>query len=202
MSCMVPKANVWMSRSVGLDHAVNTISRWFQKNTNGYSERALLIPKKGELSSPEPALAQYISNGNIGSTKGRSATSGGPVLAIGPTWQLLETALSLADNQALGVIEHIPGANAGWAAAAGAIDLETGEPTPDIPTQMREALVRLHDAGYNGYHRREPYFRARFGPPIETLRANGYSFDFVASYLIALGGGRAHSLEDLRKIYR
>lgn len=151
---MVPKTNVWMSRSVGLDHAVDTISRWFQKNADGYSERALLIPIKGELSSPEPALAQYISNGNIGSIKGRSASSGGPVLAIGPTWGLLETALGLADDQALGVIEHIPGANAGWAAAVGAIDLETGESTPDVPAQMRQALVSLHDAGYNGYHRR------------------------------------------------
>lgn len=199
---MVPIANVWMSRSVGLDYAVDTISRWFQENAQGYSERALLIPMKGELSSPGPALAQYISNGNTESTKGRSASSGGPVLAIGPTWGLLETALGLADDHALGVIEHIPGANAGWAAAVGAIDLETGESTPDVPTQTREALVRLHDAGYNGYHHREPYFRTQFGSPIETLRGNGYSFDFVASYLIALGGGRAHSLEDLRKIYR
>lgn len=199
---MAPTANVWISRDIGLDSAVGKIAGWFQRNSDNYQKRALLIPQKADVAHPDPILAQYISNGNVGSLKGTSATPGGPVLALVPTHKLLSVAVHLADGQLLGVVEHAPGEVAGWATATGALNLATGEPTPKAPPQIRAALEDLHDAGYNGYARsREPFFKNLYTPPIETLVGAGYSFDFVASYLAAMSD-HPRDWDDLKKIYR
>jgi hypothetical protein len=90
----------------------------------------------------------------------------GPVLAYCTDIRLLAKAVAAADGQVLGVIEWIDGEMAGWAAATGAIDLRTGEPTPAVPAEIHEALVELDEAGYNGYHRgQERFFATKyFGP--------------------------------------
>jgi hypothetical protein len=106
---MTPTANVWISREHGLNRAVEKVSGWLRTHGTGYANRATLIPIKGELSEAEPALAEFISNGNVGSLKGKAAMAGGPVLVLGPTLELLETAIRLADGHALGLVEHIPG---------------------------------------------------------------------------------------------
>lgn len=199
---MAPTANVWISRSQGIERAVGKVAEWFRCNSNNYERRALLTPQKGDVANPNPILAQYISNGNVGSLKGKSATAGGPVLALGPTHKLLATAIHLANGQALGVVEHGAGEVAGWAAATGALNLDTGEPTPEAPPQIRAALEDLHAAGYNGYARsKEAFFKNLYTPPIETLVDAGYSFEFVASYLAALSDYPT-DWDDLKKIYR
>ncbi|HXN92784.1 MAG TPA: hypothetical protein VN906_15015 [Candidatus Sulfotelmatobacter sp.] len=199
---MAPINNVWVSRQNGLDVAVEAASDWLDQNAANYSRRALLIPIKGELSGAKGPLAEYISNGNVGSLKGDATTPGGPVLALGPTLKLLDTAISLADRQALAVVEHTPNSLDGWAAATNALNLETGEPTPGVPAEIHEALVQVQKAGNNGYpKRKEPYFAAMVEPPIEMLIEHGYSANFVASYLVALGVFGS-SAQDLKKIYR
>ncbi|WP_157171957.1 hypothetical protein [Nocardia higoensis] len=178
------------------------VSAWLCENSDSYPERSLLIPQENGLDRSEPNVAAYISNGNIGSVKSKTAVAGGPVLALVPTLDLLEDAVHLADGQALGVVEHAEGEISGWAAATSALNLETGEPSDDVPPTIREALEDLHSAGYNGYGRnRETYFKNLYGPPIKILTRSGYSFDFISSYLVALGG-HARSMSDLKKIYR
>jgi hypothetical protein len=57
-----------------------------------------------------------------------------------------------------------------------------------VPAEIHHAQIELRDAGYNGYHRdRERYFAAQYFPPIEKLMAAGYTYRFVAGYLVALG---------------
>lgn len=59
-----------------------------------------------------------------------------------------------------------------------------------MPGEIHEALVELRDAGYNRYHRdRERYSAAQYFPPIDNLRAAGYTYRFVAGYLVTLGIG-------------
>ncbi|WP_280200592.1 hypothetical protein [Nocardia cyriacigeorgica] len=195
-------SNIWISQAQGLDRAVAKVADWFRRNADRYDQRALLAPQKNNLRSPKPALAQYISNKNVGSRKGTQANAGGPVLAYVPTLEVLEDAIHLADGQALGVVEWVPGEMSGWAAATNALDLETGEPTPGVPPDIAAALEDLHRAGYNGYGRsKETYFKNLYTPPIRTLVESGYAFDFVASYLVALGR-HASSMDDLKKIYK
>jgi hypothetical protein len=194
--------NAWVSRQIGLDVAVKTAADWLRENGTNYGKRALLIPLKGELSGAQGALGDYIANGNIGSEKGKQADRGGPVLALGPTLKLLDTAIRTADGQPLAIVEHIPNSLDGWAAATGAINLATGESTPRVPDEI-EALVDLQREGDNGYPtpRKGTSYGIMVKSLIAKLKEHGYSGEFVATYLVALGlfGSTA---ENLLKIYR
>jgi hypothetical protein len=124
------------------------------------------------------------------------------VLAYYPDINGLADAVRLAHEQPLGVIEFHAGEVAGWAAATNAIDLTTGEPTPNVPDEIHAALVELRDAGYEGFHRdRERYFRTKYFPPIDTLLAAGYKYRFVAGYLVALGIDGKNADQYLKRIY-
>lgn len=176
--------------------------RWLRSQDSPWGQRALLIPNKGTLHSiTNAAVKKYAENNNVGANRGTSASSGGPVLALSPDYKLLESAVHLAGANPLAVVEHIPGEIAGWAACTGAVDLATGEPTPPVPDEIAELLQDLDEAGYNGYHRKEEFFRAKFQGPISGLIAAGYDYRFVASYLIALGAS-SQRVDDLKKIYK
>lgn len=100
------------------------------------------------------------------------------------------------------MIEFFPDEVAGWAAATNAVNLDTGKPTPSVPDAIHEALVELRNAGYNGYHRdRERYFAAQYFPPIDKLMAAGYTYRFVAGYLVALGIDGKNANEYLKRLY-
>lgn len=147
-------------------------------------------------------MQAFAANGNLHSGRGKPGEPGGPVLAYRPDIELLADAVALAEGQPLGVIECFPGEVAGWAAATNAINLDTGEPTPSVPAEIREALLELRDAGYNGYHRdRERYFAAQYFPPIDKLLVAGYAYRFVAGYLVALGIDGKNAGEYLKRIY-
>jgi hypothetical protein len=71
-----------------------------------------------------------------------------------------------------------------------------------VPAGIHDALVELKEAGYNGYHRdREPFFAAKYFPPIDKLLAAGYDYNFIASYLVALGVDGKSVGDDLKRIY-
>jgi hypothetical protein len=170
---------------------------WLRENSANYSKRTLLIPIKGELSGAEGALGDYIANGNIGSEKGKQAERDGPVLALGPTLKLLDTAIRTADGQSLAIVEHIPHSLDGWAAATGAINLATGESTPRVPDEIHEALVDLQREGNNGYPtpRKGTSYGTMVKSLIAELKEHGYSGEFVATYLGGPGRVRQHRRE-------
>ena len=191
--------NAWTSRHFdGLDDAVDRTAKWLRDNGTNYGKRALLLPQKGDLSSPAPALVRY-GLGNVGSLRGTQARRGGPVLVLGS--EMLDTAIKLADGNALAAIAHIPGEVDGWAAATGAFDLRTGEPTPDVEPSIREAIEAVHDAGYNGYSKSDRSLMTRIDTDLRHIAAVGYSFRFLTSYLVALGANR-RTVADLEKIYQ
>lgn len=77
----------------------------------------------------------------------------------------------------------------------------TGERHPGVPDDVSEALEDLYDAGYNGYHQRGAFFTAKREQPIATLRGAGYSYPFVAGYLLALGAPACRVGEGLKNVY-
>jgi len=176
--------------------------KWLYENGKRYDRRALLLPYKGDLNWGGKHLQAYAANKNVGSRKGKRGDPGGPVLAFVPDLEILERAIQLADKQVIGVVERAPGHMEGWAAATKAINLATGERHPGVPDEIHETLDELERAGYNGYHRdREPYFAAHYFPPIDKLLEAGYRYDFVASYLLALGSFASRVGEHLKRIY-
>jgi hypothetical protein len=197
-----PFDNAWLPCEVDLDLCVGAMAEWLSENAEHYNSHALVLAHTGELKWAGEYLKAYAANGNAESHRGSRAEQGGPVLAYVPDMELLERAVRLADNQVLGVVEHAPGRMEGWAAATKALNLLTGERHPGVPDDIHEALTDLKRAGYNGYRRdREPYFANLYFPPIDKLMAMGYSYDFVASYLVALGAFGRSVGADLKRIY-
>jgi hypothetical protein len=195
-----PTAAAW----VPIDGEARLIVRWIAEHApdDTYARRALFVPQKRDLDMADGAIQAFGANGNVGSVRNPHISRGGPVLAYRPDVRLLAHAVAAAEGQVLGVIEFSPGEIAGWAAATNAVDLTTGEPTPSVEPEIRDALAELHYAGYNGYHRdREPFFAAKYFPPIDVLLAAGYSYKFVASYLVGLGSFGERVGDDLKRIY-
>lgn len=195
-----PAAAAWQPMNAD-DRA---IVRWIAENVDNaaYNRRVLLIPQQRDLKYASAEIQSFGATGNVGSSRSPHVNRGGPVLAYRPDVRQLGRAVAAAGGQALGVIEFAPGEIAGWAAATNAIDLTTGEPTASVPDEIHSALADLHTAGYNGYHRdREAYFAAHYFPPIDVLLEAGYSYAFVASYLVALGAHGESVGDDLKRIY-
>ena len=197
---VAPSTNVWISRGVDLDRAVEVVAAGRADAGENYERRGLVVPRKGDLRHPSPAVERFIANGNVGSSGSLSVRTGGPVLALAPTLELLADAVGLADGNALGVVEHVSGEVAGWAAAVGAIDLTTGAPAPEVNPALREAFESIHDAGNNGYSVSDSSLRQRIDEDLTLLVQEGVSFTFLAGYLVGLGAG-GHRLDGLKRIY-
>ncbi|ORA70446.1 hypothetical protein BST25_18945 [Mycobacterium heidelbergense] len=178
------------------------MARWLHDNGKNYDRRALVLPYKGDLNWGGKHPQSYVANKNVGSRKGKHGESGGPVLAFVPDLEILERAIRLADRQVIGVVEHAPGHMEGWAAATKALNFVTRERHPGVPAEIHETLNDLERAGYNGYHRdREPFFAHGYFGPIDKLMEAGYTYEFVASYLLALGSFASRVGEHLKRIY-
>lgn len=196
---MAPVENVWLP--VGNDPA--EIVRWIGRNVSDgeYTRRVLFIPNKNHFDARQDAVKVYGGNGNIGTNRSPSVTPGGPVFAYAPDLQLLGYAMQAADGHLLAVAAHNDEEISGWVAAMKALNVLTGSRHPGVPDDIREALEDLDDAGYNGYHQRGAFFRAKREEPIAILRDAGYSYRFVAGYLLALGAPAGRLGKDLEKVY-
>lgn len=198
---MEPKDNVWADGSeCGLGEAFAAVESYLRQNGSNWAQRALLLP---HMSARRETYHQnYSANKNIGSGRGNKPTPGGPVMVVHPPLKLLEKGMRLATGQLLGVATPNPREVVmGWVAGTKAVDAVTGERHPGVPPDIEEALQDLHDGGYNGYARqREPFFAAKYFPPIDLLMDAGYDVDFVKSYLVVLGKS-ADSVERIDKLY-
>jgi hypothetical protein len=78
---------------------------------------------------------------------------GRPVLAYVPDAKVLDVAASYARGSSLCAVEGFAYPLAGWAKAAGAIDLLSGETAAPSDQATRQALDGLHLYGNNGWTR-------------------------------------------------
>ncbi|WP_133066981.1 hypothetical protein [Mycolicibacterium sphagni] len=125
------------------------IVEWLsEESLKTLDRRVTVVPSKGHLDMADEAVQAFASNDNLHSGRGTPGAPGGPALAYYPDIERLADAVRLAQGQPLGVIEFFPDEMAGWAAAANAINLTTGAPTPSVSAEVHAALVDLRDAGY------------------------------------------------------
>jgi hypothetical protein len=199
-----PADNVWVSGPVDVDTAVGAIAEYFaEHDPEGYPRRALIVHNKSEASYyGGPVLANYASNGNIGSVRGHGGEPGGPVLVLETDLKMLEHGIKLADGKILGVTEHIPGTLDGWAAAVRALDLSTGERHLGVSEDVHEILEDLKFEGNNGYPslKKSSAYATMTKVHIGKLKERGFDGEFVAGYLLA-SGISVGAAENLKKIY-
>jgi hypothetical protein len=145
-----------------------------------------------------PQLEQFVARHSHHITrKSRAATRGsGPILVYVPYLELLELAAGKARGSSLCAVEAIGFKLEGWAAATGALNLDTGEVTPP-PDTLLEPLEHLVFVGNNGwgdaYGKRDA---GRIMPELRTLSA-----DYVAGYVIGKGRSAAGA-KRLREMIR
>jgi hypothetical protein len=110
-----------------------------------------------------PALIQQLfRTGEYGTLKGRWPQAG-PVLAWVPDVRVVQRAWRTAHGSALVVVEYFPDAGqtpglwAAWAAQLRAVDLTTGQVTPDERSdQLREDIAHVLWTGNNGWPQKDP----------------------------------------------
>ncbi|MEU0521964.1 hypothetical protein [Streptosporangium sp. NPDC006007] len=121
------------------------------------------------------------------SSRQRARSGPGPVLAYVPDFGLLHLAARYARGSALAVVETTSTPLIGWAMETGAINLLTGQATPDtLRDSQRELLERVHRNGNNGWTRgfgRDQTLRALRG----AYGQDGLTKDIILGTMAAKG---------------
>ena len=111
----------------------------------------------------------------------------GPVLAFVPDYETMNLAAHYAKGSSLAVVESDPHPLVGWAMEVKALNLLTGEVTPDPRTEdQRNELDRIHFYGNNGW-------ASGFGRDQATrvlrdlLKSGDIKSEIVLGYMLAKG---------------
>ncbi|MFF0249904.1 hypothetical protein [Streptosporangium sandarakinum] len=117
----------------------------------------LVTPTQGQWSSGTESIARFARAypaTTPRSGRDRAGSGHGPVLVYVPDLATLHLAARRAHGSALAVIETEETPLIGWAMETGAVNLLTGEATPDTRSDhQRELLERIHFYGNNGWTR-------------------------------------------------
>jgi hypothetical protein len=153
----------------------------------GQSGQPLLIsPRNQQDAFPAmTAFADTHSSTTLG--RGRSFRHSGPVLAYMPDYEMMDLATEVASDASLAVVETIEYPMTGWAMQVRAIDLVTGEVTPDTRADsQRRELDQVFFYGNNGWAPASD--RERATAVLQPLLGEpGMSKDIVLGHMIAKG---------------
>lgn len=185
----------------GWDAAAEPAVAWVLAEAERQGTEPLLVTtqKDTQRGGPEAIVSfarRYPATtpGGEGSVRGGRRRAPGPVLAFLPDYRAMELAVLYARGSSLAVVEFPTDRLTGWAIETGAVNLLTGQPTPDHRTErQREALDRIHAYGNNGWGgRAEGAVRA-----LQDLqRADPLDPDVIVGAMLARGHGW-QSLRDL-----
>jgi len=145
-------------------------------------------------------MAQLAKLGKVATY--RSPVGRGATLAHMANIRLLATAMGTAAEHSL-VATEIPSVPLeGWAMAMGAVDLSTGEPTPDTRTDdQREMLETFVDQLYNGWAHKQVGRRAS-AYYLPKLAESGLSYGHFLGAVLAIDPGHLDSNSDIAEMER
>jgi hypothetical protein len=128
-------------------------------------------------------VARYGHHTTLGSRSRRAHSGQRPTLVYVPDCEMLEQAAGYARGHALCAIESRLFRLDGWAAATGALDLDSGEIAVPPPDDLLHHLEHLVFVGNNGWA--DQYGKRDAGRILPDLRS--LSADYVAGYVIGKG---------------
>lgn len=174
---------------------------WVEEQSRHLRVEAVLLTATKDDASYAPSLELFAARHGHATLRTPSVRRPVVVLACLPDLKLLDMSMRLSQVTAVCVIEWPMTPVAGWAAQLSAKDLTQPEAsTPDIPTDLAEAIERLVHYGNNGY-------AGRFQRPIATrllrdLHGSGWCDpDWLAAAVVAKGIS-ARGAERLRGLAR
>jgi hypothetical protein len=112
-----------------------------------------------------------------------------PVLAYAPTYTAMSVAAGIAGSTALCVVEWSPEELIGWAMEVHALDLTTGEPTPDTRSpELLESLLMLLSYANNGWG--DAFGKQRAAELLDQIKTR-HELDphIIIGYAVAHGAG-------------
>ena len=112
-------------------------------------------------------------------------TGSGPVLAYVPDAEDLEFATRNARGSSLAVVATVAFPLLGWASWLGAMNLVTGEPTPEPTQDVKKLINRLVRNGDNGFG--DSFGKQSARPILSDLRQAAVNDDFVLGAALAAG---------------
>ncbi|MHA6628913.1 hypothetical protein ACU61A_26040 [Pseudonocardia sichuanensis] len=172
---------------------------WIEQECAAQGTRGVLIvPRKPISDYPQPIqkfATRHEGTSRRGSAPRRMAP--GPVLAHSLLLDDLDYAEHLARGSSLCATEWPDVPLVGWAAARGALNLVTGEVTPQPADDVVVLLNHLHFAGNNGWS--DGPGRRDAERLLHELQAAAPDLDarYVASYQFGLGNVSADSVKRL-----
>jgi hypothetical protein len=165
------------------DVAFALAANWIE----GQSGQPLLITPPNQQNAI-PAITRFANTHSATTLRsGRSFRHSGPVLAYMPDYEMMDLATEVASDASLAVVETIEYPMMGWAMQVRAIDLVTGEVTPDTRTDaQRRELDQVFFYGNNGWA--PALDRERATSVLQPLLGEpGMSKDIILGHMIAKG---------------
>jgi hypothetical protein len=155
------------------------------------------VPGAGYTSHLEHFVGCHQNHVTLRSRTRRADAGPRPTLVYVPDDDLLEVAVGHARGWSLCAVESFSFRLDGWAAATGAVNLDTGEATAPPAPDVVKQLEQLAFYGNNGWG--DQFGKRMAGPVLSDLRAAGLDADFIVGYMIA-AGCRASGTKRLRSI--
>lgn len=126
---------------------LRAVQRWVHEQERRVGAESVLFTETFHV-DPHYLFRDFRRGVDHFSVRSSGGRTSGPVLALHPSWKVLERAQYKAMSAICVWEGHVP--MRGWAGQVGAVDLSTGEPTtPD--RGLVEPLEELVLAGNNGY---------------------------------------------------
>lgn len=194
------QALAWLAWPGGEDvrRAEATAVEWTERRCVAEGAAGVLYAESG-IDAAEGPLAWFSSRYQVTTpSAGLRGASSGPVLACRPTLSWLPLAIAASRGSSLCVLEGPEASLAGWAMAAGAVDLGTGGVTVDTRTKEQRSIhALLLYAG--GAQWGDDYGRAAGLAQVRYLAKTGMPLETTLGVMLA-HGATARGLDNIRAI--
>lgn len=136
------------------DEAADLAVEWLLQEAARLGSAPLLVtPAKSQWTSGADSVRWLAQHHEAATPRSNRPSSGRrPVLVYVPDYDTFHFAANYARDASLAVVESTATPLRGWAIEVAALDLLTGESTPDTRTEeQRQQLERIHFYGNNGW---------------------------------------------------
>lgn len=136
------------------DDAADLAVEWLLREADRLGVAPLLVtPTKSQWTSGAESIRRLAQNYEATTPRSSRPTSGQrSVLVYVPDYDTFHLAANYAHGSSLAVVESVTTPLRGWAMEVAALNLLTGDRTPDTRTEeQRRELDRLHFYGNNGW---------------------------------------------------
>lgn len=185
-----PFAAAWVPEQSDMDwdEAAALAVEWTDERIRVENRRGVLLVHAASSLPRSGPLAGFVARNSYTTVNSQAAPGarGIPVLSYCPGPKALAIAMRSSARSSLCVVEGVSDEWHGWAAEVGAVNLLTGEVTPDPRTdKQRKTFDRLDLFTNNGYG--DPHAKSAVPRLLGDLLSDGLQPEFIYGVAVARG---------------